>query len=125
VRAEEVRGAIEATTSNGSINVKLAEVEPGRTIRLETSNGGVDLTLPRDVRNDVRVTTSNSSITLHAPAGLNARVSARTTNGSASTDLDLRREGQSGKGRLEGTVGSGGSLIDLHTTNGSIKLLKM
>ena len=125
VRAEDVRGAIEATTSNGSINVKLTETEPGRTIRLETSNGGVDLTLPRNVRNDVRVVTSNSGITVHAPADLNARLSARTSNASITSDLDVSRQGEKVKGRLEGTIGSGGSLLDLHTSNGSIRLLKM
>jgi hypothetical protein len=125
VRAEDVRGGIEAVTSNGSINVKLEKMDAGRNIRLETSNGGVDLTLPRDLRSNVRVTTSNSGITLHAPSGLNARVSARTTHGSATTDLEVKREGDSGKSRLEGTIGSGGSTIDLQTTNGSIRLLRM
>lgn len=125
VRAEDVRGAIEATTSNGGINIKLLETDPGHTIRLETSNGGVDLTLPKVIRSDVRIVTSNSGITVHAPHGLNARLSARTSNASVSSDLDVTRQGEQMKGRLEGTIGAGGPLLDLHTSNGSIRLVKM
>jgi len=125
VRAEEVRGSVEASTSNSSIHVNLVKTDPGRPIRLETSNGGVELTLPPDTRNDVRVSTTNSGITVHGAAGLNARVIAHTSNSKITTDFEIRTQGEVSKNRLEGTIGNGGSLLDLSTSNGSIKLLRM
>lgn len=125
VHAEDLRGAIEATTSNGGINVSLRDADPSRPIRLETSNGGVELTLPREAKNDVRVSTNNSSITVHAPNGLNARVIAKTSNGRISTDFEVKTSGEREKNRLDGTIGSGGPTLDLNTSNGSIKVVKL
>ncbi len=45
IRAEGVRGVLEAVTSNGSINAHLAKTESGRTVKLESSNGSIDLIL--------------------------------------------------------------------------------
>jgi DUF4097 and DUF4098 domain-containing protein YvlB len=125
VHAEDVRGSFEATTSNSGVNARLGKLEPGKTVRVETSNGGVDLTLPPLDRNDVRVSTNNSGITLHLPGQVNARVMARTSNASINTDLEVRQEGEIRKGRLEGTIGSGGPLLDLSTSNGGIRLVRM
>jgi DUF4097 and DUF4098 domain-containing protein YvlB len=125
VRAQDLRGSIEATTSNGSIHIGLAHADASRPIRLETSNGGVELTLPPDARNDVRVSTNNSGITIHAPGGLNARVMAKTSNSRISSDFEVRTHGEQDKHRMDGTIGSGGPLLDLTTSNGSIKLVKM
>ena len=124
-RADDVRGAVEAVTSNSNMHVNLTKVEPGKAIRLETSNGGVELTLPNDVRNDVRVSTNNSGITVHAPSGLNARLTARTSNSRITTDFEVKMQGEISKNRLEGTIGSGGSTVELTTSNGSIKLLRL
>ena len=125
VRADDVRGGVEAVTSNSSVHVNLTKAEPGKAIRLETSNGGVELTLPADVRNDVRVTTNNSGITVHAPAGLNARLSARTSNSRITSDFEVKMQGEISKSRLEGTIGSGGPMVELTTSNGSIRLLRL
>jgi hypothetical protein len=59
------------------------------------------------------------------PYQVNAHVMARTTNSSISSDFEVRMQGEFGKNRLEGTIGNGGPLIDLSTSNGSIRLLKM
>jgi hypothetical protein len=125
VHAAEVRGSVEANTSNAGIQVQLAKTEAGRPIRLETSNGSVELTLPPDARNDVRISTNNSGITVHGAAGLNARVLARTSNSRITTDFELKTQGEVSKNRLDGTIGAGGPLLDLTTSNGSIKLLRM
>ena len=125
IRTEGLRGGLEADTSNGSINARLAQVPAGRPVRLETSNSSVELSLPANFANDIRVSTSNSSITLHMPYQVNAHVMARTTNSSISTDFEIKMQGEFSKNRLEGVVGNGGPLIDLSTSNGSIRLLKM
>jgi DUF4097 and DUF4098 domain-containing protein YvlB len=125
VRAEDVRGAFDASTSNASIHVNLAKADPGKAVRLQTSNGSVDVTLPAGLRNDVRVNTSNSGITVHMPGGANARVRARTSNGGITTDYQVKTQGTIGKHNLEGTIGEGGALLDLSTSNGGIRLSRM
>lgn len=124
IRAEDVRGGLEANTSNGGITARIASAEPGRTIRLQTSNGGVDLAVD-GTSGDVRVATSNGGITLRLPEKINARLVAVTTNSSIKSELDVTTQGPFSKHRLEGLIGSGdGPTIDLSTTNGSIRLVR-
>ena len=125
IRTEGLRGALEASTSNASINARLAQVPADRPVRLETSNSSVELSLPANFANDIRVSSSNGGITLHMPYQVNAHVTARTTNSSISSDFEVKMQGEIGKSRLEGVIGNGGPLIDLSTSNGGIRLLKM
>jgi DUF4097 and DUF4098 domain-containing protein YvlB len=123
IRAERLRGSLQGTTSNGGIDAAL-ETAAG-PIRLETSNGGIDLRLPQKFTGDVRASTSNSGISLHLPPDASARVSARTSNSSISSDFEMKVQGEFSKNHMEGTIGGGGPLIDLSTTNAGIHLLKM
>jgi DUF4097 and DUF4098 domain-containing protein YvlB len=85
----------------------------------------VDLSLPASFNSDVRVDTNNGGITLHVPSSLNARVVARTSNSSIKSDLELRVQGEVSKNHMDATIGSGGPLIDLSTSNGGIRLARM
>jgi DUF4097 and DUF4098 domain-containing protein YvlB len=124
IHAEGLRGGFDANTSNAGINAKITRT--GRSVRAETSNGGVELTLPAGLSSDVKVSTSNSGITLRVPSEINARILARTSNSSISTDFDLKVHGEISKNHMDGAIGSGGGpLIDLSTSNGGIHLVKM
>ena len=93
-------------------------------VRLESSNGHIDLTM--DAVREVKATTSNSSITVHMPSSANATLDAHTSNSSISCDFDVSvHGGMISKHRLEGNIGKGGPLLDLGTSNGSIKFLKL
>jgi DUF4097 and DUF4098 domain-containing protein YvlB len=123
IHAEGLRGSLDATTSNSSIDAKIGEA--AKSVRLDTSNGSVDLSLPANFSSDLRVGTSNSSITVRLPREPNAHLVAHTSNSSISSDFDIRMQGNISKNHVEGTLGSGGALIDLGTSNGSIRLLRM
>ena len=123
IHAEGLNGSLEATTSNSGVSADLKRGDGA--IRVETSNGPVELTLPEGFSREVRVNTNNSGITLHLPTSLNAHVMARTNNSAISTDFDVRMQGEISKNHLNATIGSGGALIDLSTSNGAIRLLKM
>jgi DUF4097 and DUF4098 domain-containing protein YvlB len=125
IRADGVRGSLEATTSNGSINVHLTKTESGRPVKLESSNGGIELTLDEVNHNDVYASTSNSSITVRMPSSIGARLRAHASNNSISTDFDVLTQGVLSKHHLEGTIGGGGPLLDLETSNGGIHLQKL
>jgi DUF4097 and DUF4098 domain-containing protein YvlB len=123
IRADVRKGRFDATTSNGSINVRLMEGDTN-PVRLESSNGHIELTM--DAAREVRASTSNSSITVRMPASVNADLNAHTSNSSITSDFDVNVHGGTiSKRRMEGRIGSGGPMLDLGTSNGSIKLLRM
>jgi DUF4097 and DUF4098 domain-containing protein YvlB len=123
IHAEGLTGSLDANTSNSGINARIGET--AKSVRLDTSNGSVDLSLPANFSSDLRVTTSNSSITVRIPREPNARLIAHTSNSSISSDFDIRMQGKIDKNHVEGTFGTGGALMDLGTSNGSIRLLRM
>jgi len=94
-------GDVEAETTNGAIRAELSEVNPGKAIRLETTNGRITVSLPKSV---------------------SARVDASTTNGSIKTDLPVSTTEVS-RNALRGTINGGGSAeLRLRTTNGGISI---
>jgi DUF4097 and DUF4098 domain-containing protein YvlB len=104
VRAENIRGGVDATTSNGS----------------------VDLDLEAPPSGDVTASTSNGAITVHLPASTNATIAAHTSgHDRIYSDFDVTMRGQLAQSRLEGSIGGGGPRIDLSTSNGNIRLLKI
>jgi hypothetical protein len=124
IHAEGLRGGFDASTSNAGVNAKIARTD--RSIRVETTNGAVELSLPANLTGNVKVNTSNSGITIRIPDSANARILARTSNSSISSDFDLKVHGEIGKNHMDGAIGSGnGPLIDLATSNGGIHLMKM
>jgi len=123
IRVDGLSGALEAETSNGSITAALDRVDG--PVRVDTSNGAIDLRLPQRIRDGVRAHTSNGGITLRLPDGLDARVSAHTSNAHVTSDFDVRTQGELSRNRIEGTIGAGGPLVDLSTSNGSIHLARM
>jgi DUF4097 and DUF4098 domain-containing protein YvlB len=122
VHADVKKGSFDTHTSNGSITVRLLEAD-SRPVRLESSNGHIEVTM--DAAREVHADTSNSSITVRMPGSIGARVDAHTSNAPITSDFDVSvHGGMISKHRLEGTIGSGGPLLDLGTTNGGIKLVR-
>lgn len=123
IQTEGIMGSLEASTSNGGIR---GEVSRGtRDVRAQTSNGPIELTLPSDFTADLHAHTSNGGITLHLPAEINAHVAAHTSNSSIASEFEVRTQGSANKHELDGVIGAGGPLLDLSTSNGNIRLLKM
>lgn len=127
IKAEAVRGYFEAKTSNSSITARVIETDGSRPMRLSTSNGSINLTMEETPAHDIRASTSNGSITFKAPDSLSARVKAETSNASVSTDFDVVLEGRRKpkKTHLEGEIGGGGPLVELSSSNGTIRLKKL
>ncbi len=121
IRMEGGEGRIELHTTNGSIRAKnlKGSVEAG------TTNGSIYLDLV-DVQRDIQASTTNGSVNLKLGGAINAELRARTTNGGLTVDFPVTIQGTiSSRHRIEGRIGSGGPLIDLHTTNGAIRINKL
>lgn len=133
ITGDLAKGSLDAKTSNGSVRLSLSQLEGKGPIRIATSNGAIDLTL--DAGHDLRAESSNSSITVKLPPNANADVRARTRHGKATSAFggttshrgggedDDRDDGRS-RGNLDTRIGTGGPLLELTTTNGSIHIEK-
>jgi hypothetical protein len=77
-----------------------------------------------DAAREVHADTSNSSITVRMPGSAGATLRAHTSNSSITSDFDVSTHGTLSKHRLEGTIGAGGPVLDLGTSNGGIKLVR-
>jgi Putative adhesin len=124
VRGQLSAGAINAGTTNGPIDVTLRKTKRGDPLRVETTNGSVTLIIGELNDNEVSASSTNGSITLRLPSSPNARLEARNSTSSITNEvLPFAVEDQS-KHRLTGKFGDGGPLIQLHTSNGGIHILK-
>jgi DUF4097 and DUF4098 domain-containing protein YvlB len=120
VKIESVEGPIDASTTNGSISAEMTRSTDDRKLRFSTTNGSISLRLPAGLRNDIRASTSNGAIDVNLPASAAFHVNARTNGASIRSEFDVK--GDISKKSIEGVVGSGGPLLDLSTSNGSISL---
>lgn len=123
IRGADLKGRIDASTSNGSIDVTIAEPAAGLPLKFTTSNGSINLTLDKWTNTGLVARTSNSSVNVRLPEGVNAQLQASTSNGSINTEFEVATS-QMSKSRVDGRIGSGGPLIDLATTNGTIRVLR-
>jgi DUF4097 and DUF4098 domain-containing protein YvlB len=99
VTAKGVTGAVDAQTTNGGVTVDLASQSD--RVRLRTTNGGVALTVPADAKADLSATCTNGGISV---SGLKMETT------------------ESSRRHVEGKLNGGGPPIELHTTNGGIRV---
>jgi hypothetical protein len=123
IRGTALRGILDLATSNGAIRASVQQLQGRHPVRAVTSNGSIDLELP-EVTSGVEAHTSNGAITLRLPSSISAEVRAITSNSTITTEFDLKVRGRLSKTSLEGTIGGGGPVLDLKTSNGAIRLLK-
>jgi DUF4097 and DUF4098 domain-containing protein YvlB len=135
------RSALDLTAHNGGISI--ADVEGD--IKFQAQNGGVTLQrLGGDVKgktvngglrvelagntwrgNQLDVETTNGGINVTIPEAYSARFETSTVNGNVSSDIPNVQVTKDRRDRnFSVTLGSGGPLVRLVTTNGGIRLNK-
>ncbi|MBZ5562833.1 MAG: DUF4097 domain-containing protein [Acidobacteriia bacterium] len=136
IHLREVSGDSRVNTSGGSIEVgsldgSLRAHTSGGPIRIDrvtgyveakTSGGSVRVNLGRGNSRGGDVETSGGSIDVELDPGANLNIDASTSGGSVVSDLPLRVQGKISGSSLHGTLGSGGEMLRLHTSGGSIHL---
>jgi DUF4097 and DUF4098 domain-containing protein YvlB len=101
ITLERVAGEIQVTNRNGSINIIAAPTLGNVTI--DDRNGSVHTTLPE-----------NASFSIQA----------NTSDGGVDTDFALTTRSNDNGKTLSGTVGSGGAMVHITTTDGDISVHK-
>jgi DUF4097 and DUF4098 domain-containing protein YvlB len=122
VTVKDASGELKASTTNGSIHVSRFEGK----LEADTTNGNIRLE-GLTFKDGIAAETTNGSISLAiaSPETLNADLSARTTNGHITVDFPVTLKSLTkSKHRVDAKIGQGGPLIELETTNGSIRLTK-
>ena len=116
-----VTGNMRFDTTNGG--VKLQDI--GGRVNGETRNGGLNVLLSGNKWDGegLDVETSNGGVTLSLPDNYNAELETRTVNGGLNIDFPITVQGElTGRRGLQTTLGSGGPLVRVRTTNGGVKI---
>jgi DUF4097 and DUF4098 domain-containing protein YvlB len=100
VRGKDLTGEVDARTTNGGVALEFSKVGT-QPISLRTTNGGVALYLPDDAKADLTATWTNGGVSY------------------SDMKLDVTEKSRR---RLEARMNGGGAPIELHTTNGGIRI---
>jgi hypothetical protein len=112
------RGRLIARSSNGKIELE----DHSGSVDASTSNGLIRASLDEVGKEGVQLATSNGRIVLELPEEVDAEVDIRVDNGVIRNDRALCKCVRDTNGQVRGRLGSGGALIKLRTSNGSISL---
>ena len=132
IRAQGVAGEINATTGSG--DVEMHQVAPGN-VRVGTGSGSIklygikgglraqagsgDILAEGQATTDWQLGAGSGNITLKMPAQASFNIDARTSSGSLKVSPSVQG-GTVSHNRVQGKVGNGGPLLDLHTGSGDI-----
>ncbi len=113
-------GPVTVDTSNGRVKA-LNVTGP---LSLESSNGAMEVELRDGSTQNVKVDSSNGKVELTLPASWNGAMSAKTSNGKVSVEADEGRATNvaTSKGTGTATIGAGTATANLHTSNGAIRV---
>lgn len=135
IHAHSVAGGVSANAGSGEIEVE--QVASG-SVRVGTGSGNLklrgvrgalkaetgsgDITVDGDPTGDWRVGAGSGSIDLKLPANASFNIDARTSSGSLKVNRQITMQGTFSRNHVQGKVGNGGVLLDLHTGSGDIKV---
>ncbi|MBV8865651.1 MAG: DUF4097 family beta strand repeat protein [Acidobacteriaceae bacterium] len=120
IEGDALDGGLESRSGDGSLHLR------GRfdNLRVRTSDGSVEVQAAAGshLHSDWRVETGDGSVRLTVPRDLAADVQLATGDGSIHVDLPLTIEGTKTQHELRGKLNGGGPSLDVHTGDGSISL---
>lgn len=119
ITIDDVAGKIDFRTVNGGVTLSRL----GGEVRGRTSNGGVTVDLDGATWNGsgLDVETSNGGVRLSIPAQYSARLDAGTVNGGFNIDFPVNVQGRIDR-QITADIGAGGPLIRVRTNNGGVRV---
>jgi putative adhesin len=124
LRVRNASGTLEARSSDGNQDIAGAFT----SLQLHSSDGSITLELAEGSKlsADSRIESSDGSVTLRLPKSFPAELAVSTSDGSIQSTLPLVVEGYNSKGNsghnIRGKFNGGGSLLTIHTSDGSVHL---
>lgn len=114
---EGVTGTLRLTTRNGGIHLTSVNGD----VVAETGNGGVNVRLDGDAweGKGLDATTTNGGVEVVVPRDYSAHLVTGTTNGGIDIDFPITVQGRIGR-RISADLGRGGATIRVMTTNGGV-----
>ncbi len=119
ISADQALGPVVLTTSNRNVSLERIAGD----IAVTNRNGAIDLTAAPTLGN-LTLEDRNGSIRTTVPEKAGFSVQANASNGSIDTELPLSSFGSGNNKSLNGTVGAGGPLVHITTSNGDISIHK-
>jgi hypothetical protein len=120
IHARELNSVVEASTTNGNVEVSTSEWASATT-----TNGSVRVAMGKAAwSGELKMHSTNGSVNVTLPASAEFAVRAETTNGGIHTEFPILVEGSRNSKELSGKVGTGGRELKLTTTNGGIEIKK-
>ena len=113
-----ITGFLRAATTNGEIAA--SALEQGADV--QTTNGDVRLDFAKLGDQGVECATTNGQISVTLPRDAKARVSALSPTARSARADSMSPRASKSRRRLEGTIGGGGPMVRLKTTNGAIEV---
>jgi hypothetical protein len=119
IAIEGIRGDLDFETTNGGLNLD----DVAGNVLGRTTNGGVDVTLTGAAWDGdaLDLKTTNGGVRLHVPSDYSARLEAGTVNGGVHIDFPVTVQGRIGR-EISTTLGEGGPLVRVKTTNGGVRV---
>jgi len=120
ITISDIRGNLSFEATNGGIHLnRLAGEVTGSTV-----NGGVNIELAGATWDGTRVqvATRNGSVNISIPRNYSAHFQTETVNGSLKSEFPINQQGEARSRNQDFSVGAGGPLIHVTTTNGGVKL---
>jgi Putative adhesin len=124
LRVRNASGTLEARSSDGNQDIAGSFT----SLQLHTSDGSITLELAEGshLSSDSRIESSDGSVTLKLPKSFPAELAVSTSDGSIQSTLPLVVDGYNSKGNsghnIRGKFNGGGSLLTIHTSDGSVHL---
>lgn len=109
-------GSVKASTGSG--NIKLNGVKGG--LRAQAGSGNIHA--EGEPTTDWRLDAGSGNITLRVPSQASFNIDARTSSGSLKVNHPVTMQGSLSHNHIQGKVGNGGALLDVHTGSGDIQV---
>jgi DUF4097 and DUF4098 domain-containing protein YvlB len=120
ITVADIRGNLSFEATNGGIHLsRLAGEVTGSTV-----NGGVNIELMGATWDGsrVQVTTRNGGVNISIPQNYSAHFQTETVNGALKSEFPVNQQGEAQSRNHDFSLGAGGPLIHVTTTNGGVKL---
>jgi hypothetical protein len=124
IRVQNGSGALEARSSDGGQEIAGSFT----SLQLHSSDGSIAVELAEGshLSSDSRIESSDGSVALRLPKTFPAELAVSTSDGSIQSTLPLVVDGYNSKGNsghtIRGKFNGGGSLLTIHTSDGSVHL---